>query len=1245
MSDADAFRQQVADRFGVLPNFFCSAPAAAGLIEELWGFAKSAYLDSPLPSVFKERLFVHLSRFCEVRYCVVRHVGFLVGEGRPAGDPAAAPETVAQALALLRRPVPDAAALGAIYRRLEERQEAGDAPLPGTQDEADLFDALTVIFLRPGQSARARRAVRHFVGERKLELLTAFLAFVRTAHYWTETHPELDYEPDVTALMAAHPELAAALLDQDDALAASADAELRRTLRESEHKYRMLFETIDDGFVIAELVYDAEGRAADALYLEGNPAASRLTGGRSYDHVLLSENVPDAESYWLEIYDRVVRTGEAERHEEYLRPLDRWYDFQVSRIEGAGSDDRPPRVAVIFQDVTERKRAEAALRESDTRHRLLIESWTQAVWETDAAGVVVADSPTWRAYTGQTLDEWLGYGWLDAIHPDDRAFAERQWREAMAATSLVNAEFRLRAPDGGWRWTNVRAAPVLDGEGRIEKWAGMNLDIDARKRAEVALRESEERRSLALEATQVGTFVWHVQEDRGEPDARMLALFDQPPDGTLSLRDAIATMIHPDDAQRYAEAVADATRPDGSRELREDIRVRHGEDWRWVTVTARVSFDDSGQPLRMAGTGLDVTEGKRTELALRENEERQAFLLRLSDALRPLGSAEEIQRTASRLLGERWGVDAHYAPVERENGTDYFVVRHSYTTPGRPSFEGRYPVSAFPGATGGLLSGETMASDDIMSDGRLTGSDKATYAAVQLAAFLMVPLLKQGRLEAVFAVHSTRRRAWTEEERSLLEEIAERTWAAVERARAEAALRESEERFREFGENSSDALWILDAETMRLEYLSPAFERIWGEQRDAVMADLDRWRALVHPDDRARAARAMPRVLAGEPYVADYRIVRPDGAVRWIRDTGFPIEQDGVVRRVGGIAQDVTDLKRTEQALRASERFSRALVEGVPQLVWRAVDGGHWTWASPQWTEFTGQPDAKSHDFGWLDPVHPDDRERVKAVWEGAVERGEFHADYRICHAPEHRFRWFQTRATPVRDDAGRIVEWLGTSTDVDDLRLLQERQQLLVAELQHRVRNILTVVRSVFGRTVEAGGDVEQVGDHFKGRLDALARTQVVVTQSATGLVDLENMIRDELLSVGVSDGPKLAIEGPDVALPSKEAEAIGLALHELTTNALKYGALRQDAGKLLISWKINSDYGIEDRLVLTWTEQGVPAVPLKPSREGFGRELIEEALPYRLGAETKLEFRGGGVCCTISLPLPERDASAAAV
>lgn len=170
---------------------------------------------------------------------------------------------------------------------------------------------------------------------------------------------------------------------------------------------------------------------------------------------------------------------------------DAWFDVDYAPVRDEAGDVAG--VLCTLNETTSQVLAERALREREARQRLLLESWTQAEWETDPDGLVVADSPSWRAYTGQSLSEWLGYGWLDAIHPDDRAYAERQWRDAVATHGLVEAQFRLRAPGGGWRWTNVRAAPVLDDDGRVEKWAGMNIDIDAQKRAEAAMRESEER--------------------------------------------------------------------------------------------------------------------------------------------------------------------------------------------------------------------------------------------------------------------------------------------------------------------------------------------------------------------------------------------------------------------------------------------------------------------------------------------------------------------------------------------------------------------------------------------------------------------------------------------------------------------------------------------------------------------------------------------------------------------------------
>jgi signal transduction histidine kinase len=218
MSDQRSELQRlIAERLGVLPSFFCTAASAPGLMDRFWDFARSAYFDSPLPSLFKERLFVYLPRFCEVRYCIVRHVDFLIGHGRPAGDPDCPPQTIDQVVALLRRPVPGETAFADAMHRLQEAGPTPTMPAAETQREADLFDLLSLIFLEPRQSLPARRAVCRAFGDAALEILIAFLAFIRTAHFWTETHPELEYEPDMLLLMKEHVLLAQLLLDQSEA--------------------------------------------------------------------------------------------------------------------------------------------------------------------------------------------------------------------------------------------------------------------------------------------------------------------------------------------------------------------------------------------------------------------------------------------------------------------------------------------------------------------------------------------------------------------------------------------------------------------------------------------------------------------------------------------------------------------------------------------------------------------------------------------------------------------------------------------------------------------------------------------------------------------------------------------------------------------------------------------------------------------------------------------------------------------
>lgn len=284
------FRREVADRFGVLPDFFCSAVAAPGLIEELWKFAKSSYLDSPLPSLFKERLFVHLSRFCEVRYCIVRHVGFLIGQGHPAGDHDAQPETVEQVVEMLRRPVLEGVELNSVFERLEGAN-GGGLPEPRSDSEGDLFDALTIMFLSPRESARARDAVRAAVGDGTFELLVAYLAFIRTAHYWTEMHPELTYEPDMVEILSGHPDLAELLLDTSEAELVQGGRQLRQTLGDLKRIEVALQENeLRQAFLL---------RLGDAVRSLSRPADIQAEASR-----LLGERLLVDRAYYAEIDER-----------------------------------------------------------------------------------------------------------------------------------------------------------------------------------------------------------------------------------------------------------------------------------------------------------------------------------------------------------------------------------------------------------------------------------------------------------------------------------------------------------------------------------------------------------------------------------------------------------------------------------------------------------------------------------------------------------------------------------------------------------------------------------------------------------------------------------------------------------------------------------------------------------------------------------------------------------------------------
>ncbi len=349
-------------------------------------------------------------------------------------------------------------------------------------------------------------------------------------------------------------------------------------------------------------------------------------------------------------------------------------------------------------------------------------------------------------------------------------------------------------------------------------------------------------------------------------------------------------------------------------------------------------------------------------------------------------------------------------------------------------------------------------------------------------------------------------------------------------------------------------------------------------------------------------------------------------------------DHQGHVAAILHTGTEITARERAYHALKESEARLRTVIDGVPQLIWRSEPGGHWIWASPQWEEQTGLTIKESLGRGWLQAICPADRDAVVQCWDEAAHVLRLEVEARIYASATQDYRWFQLRATPVRNAAGEVVEWLGTSTDIHDLRQLQTRQSALVGELQHRTRNLITVVKAIASRTLERSNDLEEFQSRFGERLGALSRVQGLLSNLSAGQrVTFGELLHSELAALAVSDD-RISLDGPDgIELRSATVQTFALALHELVTNASKHGAFASERGRLRVAWQVVEDHG-EYRLHVDWRETGVPVSPHKGSQTstGYGRTFIEQALRYQLDAKTTFELASDGLHCTIEMKVP---------
>lgn len=1027
--------------------------------------------------------------------------------------------------------------------------------------------------------------------------------------------------------------------------------------------------------------------------------------------------------------------------------------------------------ATILGPVIDRLLKVKTLNTAEARFRTIVEAARDyAIFQTDAQGRITDWLPGAEAVFGWTAEEAIGHPGAMLFTPEDRQAGapEAETNGAREHGSAPDVRWHLRK-DGGQVFIQGAVVALRGEAGHLLGFQKIGQDVTPRRLAEQALRESEEKYRTLFESIDEAFCVVEVLFDNaGHPTDYVFletnAAFDRQT-GLINAAGKRMRELAPDHERHWFEIfglIAMSGEPQRFERPAEALG-------RWYDVYAfRI-----GEPeqRRVAILFHDVAERKRVERQLRESQERQAFLLSLSDTLRPLVDADQIQAATTRLLGANLGVDrAMYAEVTGERGAESGLIRGQYI---RPAAQGRLEPKPFPDhftyETFGVdvmarrYSGEGLAVADVNADPAFEAAEREAWTKVGVQAAIVAPLVKEGRLVAELGVHSETSRAWTDAEVSLVREVGERTWAAAERARAEAALRDSEQRYHSLFHSMDEAYAIVEVlkdqsgawVDFRFIKVNPAFKhhtgvsdpvgrtatellgtpnprwaQLYGQALDtgeplrveeseltlgrtfdlnifslepalnrvavlftditqrklaeaALRESEERFRLLVQnvrdyaifttdrdglitswpagaaavygwseaemlgrsidltflPEDVAEGVPAQERETAAREGLApNVRWhLRKDGSRIFIDGSHQPlVGANGQIREFIKIGQDVTEVRRTQQALAEGEQRLRTLTEGIPQLVWRSADSGHWTWSSPQWQRFTGQNLAESLELGWLDAVHPEDRDAATQAWAGASSAGGIDVEYRVRRAYDDEFLWHHIRSLPVRNENGLIVEWLGTTTDVQQLKELQERQAVMVAELQHRTRNLIAVVRSIAQQTMAQTGPIEAFREEFGHRLEALARVQGLLSRSDEQPITIETLIRMELDALGgKTEIGRIETDGPSAEIRHSVVQTLALALHELATNARKYGALSNAEGRLAVRWRTYTDAKSE-RLALEWTETGGrPPKAGGDSRHGYGRELIEHALPYSLNAKTSFEHDDTSLRCKIDIPL----------
>jgi PAS domain S-box-containing protein len=621
-----ALEQNVANRFGVLPNFFLLSSSDPKITENLWAFAQFAYLDNAMPSLFKERLFVYLSKFCRIRYCLARHLGFLVGLGQPAGDQNCPPQTIQAVLPLLRRNVPHGEELLPFLKLCAESSNDRHVfPDPDSPEETAVIACATHIFLQTAEAPQAREALAHWFEPRDLEHLNLFLAFIRTAHYWTKLHPELTFESDITELLATHESLAECVFNDTAASEDPGNARLPDEIstlvemRKLQGHLSAIVESSDDAIISEDLngIIRSWNRGAEKLF--GYSAAEMI--GQPISLLAGANNTDDMSA----VLNRVGRGERVIHYETDQMTKDGrvlTVSLSVSPVNDAAG--RVSAAAIVARDITERKQL------SDLKARLaaIVESSEDAIVSKDLTGKIQSWNKGAEQLFGYTADEAIGRP-ITIVIPTDRMHEEVDILSRLRRGERVEHFDTIRQhKDGSLLNISLKISPVKDAQGRVVGASKVARNITERKHQERVIQKTN--KALRQSNEDLEQFAYSASHDLQEP-LRTASAFSELLQAKFSGKLGA-------EGDKFIRYIADATTR--MQELLRDLRT--------FAQASRVSQDqapniDAGEVLRRSISNMKaaiddsnavVTHSELPVVAIHEFQLEQLFQNVISNAIR-----------------------------------------------------------------------------------------------------------------------------------------------------------------------------------------------------------------------------------------------------------------------------------------------------------------------------------------------------------------------------------------------------------------------------------------------------------------------------------------------------------------------------------------------------------------------------------------------------------------------------------